>query len=454
MKIFDDKFDETILDAALSYGASSAEVYFGVSSETEIMISNCEAESVNVKADSGFAVRLLRDGRMAFASSNITDRKRAIDLVRETAKRMMLHSPDDFNIIPEPLDIDVSSVKEPFDDSLENIPLERKIEKAIQIEKAARDYDPRVSGFGWLQYGDSVQDYCVCNSKGIKAYSRGTLAYAFAYAIASGDGCVQTGTIEDAAGYFDKLDPVLLGERVARFAVRMLGLGEIHTGEYTLLLPPETASSFTSAFADMFSADRIQKGKSPLAGRMGDIVASEIVTIIDDGTLPGGLATCPYDSEGVPCSRKVLVRDGILSGILYDSYTARKDRTKSTGNSSRFNYHSQPVITPSNFYIKPSKQVPEEILVNIENGLYITELSGLHAGINPTTADFSVPAKAIVISGGELTRPVDNITISGNLLSFFGNVEAIADDLTWVPAFGMIGTPTICVTDIKVTGKN
>lgn len=454
MTEFNSDFAESLIDAALSFGAGSAEVYFGKKTETEIIVSECRAETANVRVDSGFAIRAVRDGKMVFASSSHTDRKEAVDLVRDAVKRMDLHSPDDFNVIPDRLDVDVTGVDEPFDETIERLPLDRKIEKAIQIEKAAKAFDPRVVGFGWLQYGDSVQDYCVCNSNGIRAHSRGTLAYAFAYAIAAADGCVQTGTIEDAAGYFDKLDPDLLGQRVARFAVRMLGSGEIHTGEYSLVLPPETSSSFISALADMFSADRVQKGKSPLAGRMGDVIASEKVTIVDDGVLPGGLATSPYDAEGVPATRKVLVRGGVLHGLLYDSYTARKDHTKSTGNSSRANYHSQPAITPSNFFVEPGNMTPGKILDYVGDGLYITELSGLHAGINPTTADFSVPAKAIVISGGELAHPVANITISGNLLSFFGNVAAVANDLAWVPSLGMIGAPTICVADIKVTGKN
>lgn len=452
--MFDSKFAETLIDAALSFGAEDAEIYYCRQQGTEIMANNGKAEMINVKSDDGFGVRVLKDSKMAFASSNLTDRKAAIDLVRDVTLRSLLNSPDENNVIPGPVETDVSGAEELFDPDLESLPLATKIDKLLAIEAEAKTYDSRIQGFGWLQYGDSVQRYAVYNSRGVRAESKGTIAYAFAYAIASDGKSVQTGTYVDAAGYFDRLSEKKIGATVAKFAVRMLGASSVKTGEYLLVLSPETSSVFLEPLSGMLSADRVQKGKSPLHDRLGDKIASSNLTIIDDGLLPGGLATSPYDSEGMPSGTTTLIENGKLKLFLYDSYSARKGKTKSTGNASRSSYHAQPSITPTNFYLKQGEMTKEKLVGSVSNGLYITEVSGLHAAINPTSADFSVPAKAIMIRNGELAGAVDNITLSGNLLDFCRKVDKIANDLTWIPANGMIGAPTVSISSVKVTGES
>ncbi|MFH1891194.1 MAG: TldD/PmbA family protein [Candidatus Zixiibacteriota bacterium] len=451
--MFDSEFAEMLIDAALSYGVDAAEVYYCKTKSTEIMAGNGQVEKVTAKSDDGFAARVLKDNRKAFASSNSTDRKAAIDLVKEIARRCPLHSPDVFNVIPEPVLSKATGVKEPFDQGLMEIPLAEKINKILEVEKAAKAYDSRVQGFGWLQYGDTLQDIAVYNSLGVKAASRGTVVYAYAYAIAGDDSSIQTGTYVDASGYFHKLSADHVGRTVAEYAVRMLGAESAKTGEYKLLLPPETSSAFLGALSDMLSADQVQKGKSPFRDLLGQSVAAANVTIIDDGLLPGGLATSLYDSEGMPTEETVLIQNGELKAFLYDSYCAKKGGTKSTGNASRGTYHSQPSISPTNFYLKPGSTKRESLIRSVSDGLYITEVSGLHAAVNPTSADFSAPAKALFVKNGEFAGAADNITLSGNLLKFFGSIEGMADDLAWMPSSGMIGSPTILVSDIKVTGN-
>jgi PmbA protein len=452
--MFEVEFAETLVDAALSFGAEAAEVYCSKKRETEIMVNNDQAEIVNVKSDGGFAVRVLKDSRIAFASSNSSDRKAAVDLVRDVIDRANLHSPDENNVIPGQSEPASGTVEELYDPALESLPLSAKIDKAVAIERAAKAYDSRIKGFAWLQYGDSVQEYSVCNSRGVKAESKGTIAYAFTYAIANDGGSVQTGSHVDSSAYFDALSAEEIGVTAAERAVRMLGAESTRTGEYLLLLPPETSSAFVSAVADMLSADQIQKGKSPLRDRLGEVIAAGNVSIIDDGILPGGLATSPCDSEGVSSATSVLIDDGVLTSYLHDSYSAKKGDTKSTGNASRSSYHAQPSIAPTNFFLKPGNAKREDLIRSVSDGLYITEVSGLHAGINPTTADFSVPAKALAVRDGSFAGAIDHITISGNVMSLLRNIGGIADDLTWIPGNGMIGTPTILVSNIKVTGRH
>jgi len=451
--MFDSKFAETLIDAAMSYGVDAAEIYYSRSANTEIMAVDGKAEMVNVNEDDGYAVRLLKDSRMSFGSSNLIDKKHALGMVRDLAKRCELHSTDESNVIPVPMEADALAVDEPFDERMASTPLKSKVDKLLGVEESAKAFDSRITGFGWLQYGDSVQESAVFNSNGVVAESRGTIVYVFAYAIANDGKSVQTGTHVEASGHFDSLDVQSVGGTVAKHAVRMLGASGLKTGEYKLVLPPETSSAFLASLASMLSGDHIQKGKSPLCGRMGEFIASRNVTIVDDGLLPGGLGTSRFDAEGNPSRTTVVVDEGKMVSYLCDSYCARKGGTQSTGNASRASYHSEPTIVPTNFYLKTSDMSPEELISTVGSGLYVTEVSGLHAAINPTTADFSVPAKALLIENGEIGGAVDNLTLSGNMLEFFKKIESVGSDLTWVPAYGMIGVPTVFVSDIKVTGS-
>jgi PmbA protein len=454
MNILDQDFSEMLLDAALSLGADAAEVYVNRTVGTEILAGKTEIDSVNLRLADGYAVRVLRDGKLAFGSSNVCEKAAAIELVRNLARRCDLHSPDDNNILPEPPTGERVQVSEPFDPEMADLTLNAKFKKLLAVEQHARAVDPRIKGFGWLQYGDTVQETVVVNSRGIFARSRGTLAYVFAYAFAGDESGYQTGTHVEASSHFDKLSAQDAGEKVASYALRMLGASTASSGEYQIVLPPESGSAFLKSLSEMLSADRVQKGKSPLRDKLGEMIASSNVTIIDDGRLEGGLATSPFDSEGMPSQSTVLIERGKLAGFMYDSYCANRGKTFSTGNASRSSYHSQPCISPTNLYLVPGQVGAESLIRSVGNGLYVTEVSGLHAAVNPTTADFSVPAKAIAVRNGLLCEPIDGITLSGNLLHLFRSIEVVANDLTWTPADGMIGMPTIGVSSIKVTGAS
>jgi PmbA protein len=219
------------------------------------------------------------------------------------------------------------------------------------------------------------------------------------------------------------------------------------------IFPPEPGNPIVQSLFGMIEADSVQKGKSPFRGKIGQMVASDVLTLLDDGTLAGGLGTRPYDGEGIATTRTMVIEKGILKNYLYDTYTAKKGKTKSTGNASRGGYHSKPLIFPTNFFIQPSNTDAKDITGGVENGILITELSGLHAGINHATADFSVPAKGIVIEGGEPAYPVDNIAISGNLFDFLKNISAVGNDLNWEPIEGMIGAPTFKVDNLRIIGR-
>ncbi|MBD3219220.1 MAG: hypothetical protein GF310_13170 [candidate division Zixibacteria bacterium] len=452
--MIDESFAQNLIDTALNCGAEKAEAFLSERSGTEITISGGKPESVNVNSDQGYGIRVLLDSKIGFYSSNRLDEPlRATENIRQLVRATAMHTPDPFNALPEWLGDQKNDVQEIYDPELARIPLSEKINTAIEIEKSGLGADSRVKGFVWVLYGDVSETYRILSSTGIDIASSGTTCYGFAYCFANYGEAVQSGRFVKAYGHYHDFDAAEIGHTAADYAVRMLGSKDLRGGNMQAIFPPEAGIPIVQSLFGMIEADSVQKGKSPFRGKIGKMVASDVLTLIDDGTLAGGLGTRPYDGEGIATTRTMVIEKGLLKNYLYDTYTAKKGKTKSTGNASRGGYHSKPLIYPTNFFIQPSKTDVKDVIGDIGNGILITELSGLHAGINHATADFSVPAKGIVIEAGEPAYPVDNIAISGNLFDFLKNISAVGNDLNWEPIEGMIGAPTFKVDNLKIIGR-
>ncbi|MGB9793241.1 MAG: metallopeptidase TldD-related protein, partial [Thermacetogeniaceae bacterium] len=212
---------------------------------------------------------------------------------------------------------------------------------------------------------------------------------------------------------------------------------------------PYVVTNFLGLIASTLLADAVQKGRSLFAGRIGQRVASEGVTIVDDGTLPGGLMSSPFDGEGVPSQKTILIANGELLGFLHNSYTGRREGVPSTGNAKRASFKSPPEVGITNFYLAPGEKNPQEIIEKTEKGFYVTEVMGMHTA-NPVSGDFSVGAAGIWIENGELTIPVRGMVIAGNILELLMNVDMVGSDLRF---FIGTGAPTIRVAGLTVSGQ-
>lgn len=452
---------EQLVERARRLGADEAEAFVMKSSQTEIKIRDGRPETVNYIDTSGYGLRVLKDGRMGFASSNNIDASEADDMIRKLIAFTERHTPDDHNVLPDPVTGTGNHVPEQFDDTLRAVPVEQKIEKAISMERAAREADDRIRQIPWLQYGDASRQYAIVSSRGIHGEARRTETYGFVMALGMNPDAdarydpatTQTGVGIGVKAYFNDLDFAHIGRTAARYALRMLGAVEGKTGEVQAVFPPETGYNFLRLIADLVAADLVQKKKSLFTGKLGEMIASDLVTIIDDGRLEGGLASAAVDYEGVPTTATEIIQKGKLSAFLYDSYSAHRDNTVSTGNASRVSFDSKPHIAPSNFYMRAGASSRESVIAAVKNGLYVTEVSGLHASVDQVTGNFSIPGKGICIADGELTTPVSGITISGNIFDFFKAIDAVAEDFTWEPRGYVIGVPTFRVSPIKVSGK-
>ncbi|GAW94144.1 TldD/PmbA family protein [Calderihabitans maritimus] len=438
---------EQVVSKAQKAGAELSEAFLSQEAELTIEVSGQEIETLKKAEQTGLGLRVIRAGRMGFAYTTDLSAAALEEVVQRALENSDSAQPDEFNQLPGPvreyprLDL--------FDPSIPETPVEKKIALAMEIEREARRYDPRVKITERCAYQDSVYTVCLANSLGLSSCYRGAFCGASAFIVAEEDGDSQTGFGLQYSLHFQDLDPAQVGREAAEKGVRMLGAREVKTQKAALVLDPYVATGFLGILAPALTAEAVQKGKSLFAGKVGEQVASPALTLIDDGTREGGIVSAPFDGEGVPTGKTVLIRDGRLEGFLYNTYTAAKEGVKSTGNATRRSFRSTPEVGTTNFYIQVGTVTREQLIKEVDKGLYVTEVMGLHTA-NPISGDFSLGAAGLWIEQGEFKGPVRGVVIAGNILELLRSVDGVADDLTF---FISKGSPTLRVARITISGS-
>ena len=237
-------------------------------------------------------------------------------------------------------------------------------------------------------------------------------------------------------------------------AILMIGASSIKSGSYTTVLKNTVFANLLEAFVSIFSADQAQKGLSLLNNKVGENIASSILTLVDDPFYKEGFSSIAFDDEGTSTKYKRVIDKGVLKTLLHSWKTAKMEEIESTGNASRSSYKSSLTISPSNFYIKNGNISFDNMIKRIEHGIYITNLAGLHSGLNTVSGDFSLSADGYEIVSGNISRPINQITIAGNFFELLKNIEDIGDDLKFVlPGTGYFGSPSITVKSLSIAGE-
>lgn len=435
------------VEEARRKGAEAAEAYFGRSEEIVIEVRDGEVEHLKIAEESGLGIRILRDGCLGFAYTSDLSRPALVEAVEAALSNARVASPDPFNVIPGPPP--GYPVIDLIDPDLRDIPLEEKIEKARLIEKSGRAFDPRVQITEQAAYEESHYQVSIANSRGVSAAEEGSYCGGAASLVAGADGEQQAGFSLQFTRKYRELDPEAIGREAAFRAVRLLGSRRLETKRAAVVFDPFVGASFLAVLSQALTAEAVQKGRSLFAGKAGETVAAPAITIIDDGALPGGLLSAPFDGEGIPTQRTVLIQDGKLLGYLHNSYTGAKDGLPSTGNASRGSYKAPPELGSTNLYLAPGKLAPDDIIKKTENGIYLTDVMGMHT-VNPISGDFSVGAAGIWIEHGELTTPVRGMVIAGNILELLAGIDAVGNDLRF---FVGRGAPTVRVARLTISGE-
>ncbi|MFB0527593.1 MAG: TldD/PmbA family protein [bacterium] len=453
------RMGEEIIERVCRSKGEEAEVYIKTFRAISVDVSKQKLENFNTPRKSGIGLRIFSQNRMGFAYSTGFDRESIERLIQQARNNASNGTPDECNSLPQ-----VSKGKKSnkffredlYDEELTKIPVGIKIDKIREMEKKALAYDKRVSRVLRTSYGDSQYEIFIFNSRGLEAGYGGTHCSCGLVAVAEAKMVLKKGTREIQLGSdfaekrkFAELPFSRLAENAARRAVSLLGAKRVKTQRAAVVFEPLVVSSFLRFIARGLSADSVQKKKSPFAKKKGKRIASKIVNIIDDGTMTGGVATSPFDDEGIPKRRTVLVKDGVLSTFLYDSYTARKDKVESSGNGLRGSFKALPSVEFTNFLLEKGRTKRKELIASINKGLYVMETMGMHTA-DPVSGDFSVGVSGLWIDRGEFSFPVHGVTIAGNILDLLNSIDAIGDDLEF---YGSLGSPTIRISGLLISGE-
>lgn len=434
------------LDAARRKNAA-AEVFLLYNRELSIELRDARVETLKEAEEIGMGLKILKNGRMGFAYSSDLSPEAVIDMVDNAVSISHCMAADEFHGLVEPNQYypPVSC----FDLQIVNTTLEEKIDLARAAEKAARSFDNRIHMVEKSAYEDSHSVTVIMNSQGLQVDFGQNLAGAYiALAAQSGDD-QQTGYALMVRRKIADLDPQQLGREAAARAVRSLNAGSLQSQCLPCIMEPYVAVRFMGLLLPSLYGDAVLKGKSRWADKIGELVASPLLQLIDDGMLKDGLASMPFDGEGTPIQRNELIKDGVLQTYLYDNYSARKAGRQSTGSGRRGSFRNLPAIGSSNLIISPGSLSPEQMIADIESGLLITEVMGMHTA-NPISGDFSLGASGILIQNGKLGRPVRGLTIAGNLHQLLQNIDALGSDLRF---YGAKAAPSIRFSQLSIGGE-
>jgi len=430
-------------------GADQAECTLLEGAEFSANVRLGEVESVKESGSSGLGLRVLI-GRRSGSSYTSDFSPAGIDRLVDSAVALArITSEDPHAGLPEPselgsLDADLGL----YHDDVARLDAAEKIDLARSCERAALDLDPRIvnSEGGSFDSGWSRRRFA--NSRGFAGEYRRTSCSLAAVPVAAENGQMQRDYWYTISRSFAGLEPPeSVGRRAAERALRRLGAVKVETRRVPVVFEPRTARTLLANLFEAVNGDAVYRHSSFLAGKLGERVAAAEVRVIDDGRLPGGFGTSPFDDEGVPTRRTTVIEAGVLRSYLLNVYTARKLGLATTGNASR-GLSGNPSIGPGNFFLEPGPYRPEEIVASVEDGFFVTELMGF--GVNMVTGDYSRGAAGLWIRNGELAFPVHEITIAGNLSQMLENIEMIGSDLEFQ---GPVAAPTIKIREMTVGGK-
>jgi PmbA protein len=428
-------------------GAETAEVFLSSTKELNIEVRNCRVETLKRAEDRGLGIRVMEGGRVGFSFTSDLTPAGLEEAARQSLANCARTAPDPFQQLPE--SGAVYPCLDLYDPRICQAKVEEKINLAIAMEEAARAYDSRVKIIENAFYQDGETLVAVVNTAGMAVHYRGAFC-GISLALVAGEGEEsQTGFAFDFRLKYEELDPESIGREAASRAVRMLGARPVATRQAAVVLEPYVAGGFLGLLGPALTGEAVQKGRSLFAGKVGSQVAARDVTVIDDGTLPGGIASAPFDGEGVPTSRTVLVNEGFLQGFLHNTYTAAKDGMSSTGNGVRSSFKGTPEVGATNFFIQPGLPSPEELIKEVGTGLYVTDVLGMHTA-NPISGDFSLGVAGLWIENGEFTHPVRGVAIAGNIVDLLMAVDGVGNDLKF---YGGKGAPTLRLTGLTISGQ-
>jgi PmbA protein len=445
-----EKVARLAVDAAVAAGADDADAWVEQSVSLNLRAYEGSVENMTEATSRGVGVRAFVKGRSGYAYGSDLSEGALAALASEATEAAAVTEADEHSGLPDSFgSADLPPLVSP---EFQNWGTDRKVELALAVERAARSRDPLVSNVEDTVYADTTSLVALANSKDFAGGYEQTFCYAYVYAFAGEGADLMTGLAVGTGRGPEALDPEAIGSEAADRAVALHGARQPKSRQCPVVLDPYVAASFASIIGDTLSARAVQRGRSLFAGKEGEEVADPRVRLTDDGLDPGGLATAPFDGEGVPQQQTLLIDGGRLESFLYDGYTARVAGRQSTGNGTRGSYRSQPSVGTTNLVLDEGDASTDELIKSAGDGFYVMDVTGLHSGVNPASGTFSVGASGRLIEGGELGAPAREVTIASDLVSMLKAVRAVGSESRWLPFGGSVKTPPILIETMTVGG--
>jgi len=439
-----------IVRRAMKGGATAAECVVREGDEFSTLVRLGQVETLKESGSRAIGVRVFFGQRAASTYSSDFSRAGLDRMLSSALELAKITSEDPFGGIP-PADQmgQIAGDLDLYHEDVYSLPGPERIDYARRTEKAALDFDARIKNSEGGSFDAATGHKVLANSHGfVGEYSRSYCSVAAVPIAQTEDGGMQRDYWFSVARMLKKLDaPEKVGRIAAERTIRRLGARRVKTARVPVVFDPMVSTSILEHIFEGINGDSVYRGASFLAGKLGEKIAGDNVTVIDDGTIPGGFGTSPFDGEGIPTRRTVVIENGVLKSYLLNTYTAKKLGLQTTANASR-GLAGTPGIGPGNYFLQPGQKSAKELIANIKEGLYVTEFLG--QGVNLVTGDYSRGASGLWISNGELGYPVEEITVAGNLKDLFFNISEIASDLEFR---GSVAAPTIRVDGLTVGGE-
>jgi PmbA protein len=439
-----------VIGRAMKGGASAAECVVREGDEFSTSVRLGQVETLKESGSRAIGVRVFFGQRAASTYSSDFSAAGIERMLKSALELAKICSEDPHAGIPAAEKLgSLSGDLHLYFEDVYSLPGPERIEYARRAEKAALDVDSRMKNSDGGSFDAATGRKVLANSHGFVGEYRRSYCSVAAVPIAQDEnGGMQRDYWYAVARSFAKLEsPEQVGREAARRTLRRLGARRVKTAQVPVVLDPMVATSMLEHIFEGVNGDSVYRGASFLAGKLGEKIAGSNVTVVDDGTMPGGFGTTPFDGEGIPTRRTVVIEKGILNSYLLNTYTGKKLKLETTGNASR-GLAGTPGISPGNYFLEPGGKTPGQIIGDIKDGLYITEFLG--HGANLVTGDYSRGASGMWIVNGELAYPVEEITVAGNLKDIFNNISEIGRDLEFR---GSVASPTIRIDGLTVGGE-
>jgi PmbA protein len=445
-------FIDELFKKAEEKNVDEYEVYFTEGTSFSVKVYNKEVDDYKNAKTHGLSFRGIYKGKMGYSYTEVFDEDALDMLIKELIENAeLIENEDEIPIFEGSREYrEVNN----FNEELEDITTDSKIEFTKNLEEYAKNLDKRVQSINYCLLGNSSGKKLIRNSKGLELESRGNIIYAYVSVVVTENDDIKTGHAYAVTRDYATLDYKKIAKEAVEKATSKLGAKPVPTGEYKVIFENEAMTDILGVVSGIFSAEAVQKGLSKLKNKLNEKVAVDELTIIDNPFLENGFSNKSFDDEGVATSSKKVIENGVLKTYLHNLKTAKKDGVEATGNGTKGSYKSSIGIAPSNFYIEAQDKSFDDIMKIANEGIIVTDLAGLHSGFNSISGDFSLSAEGYYFKDGKIEKPVNQITVAGNFFELLNSIEEIGNDLKFsLPGSSNIGSPSLLIKKLNVAGS-